>query len=161
VHRTQHRHRQGVERQHQRVAALRQQAVDRVGAALRRRVGVEGRQVGTDAEGPARTAQQQRAHLGVVAHAVQRLQRSLQQGHAQRIQVRGVAQRQRGHAIAHVQADRRVGSRLSSRVPLVAWAAAWFHMRLATSSSITSVAPPPMVRMRASRAMRSTGLPMM
>jgi hypothetical protein len=31
------------------------------------------------------------------------------------------------------------------------------YIRLATSSSITSVAPPPMVRMRASRAMRSIG----
>src|SRR5690606_27244116 len=35
------------------------------------------------------------------------------------------------------------------------------YIRLATSSSITSVAPPPIVRTRASRAIRSTGVPMM
>lgn len=33
--------------------------------------------------------------------------------------------------------------------------------RLATSSSMTSVAPPPIVRILASRAMRSIGVPMM
>src|SRR5262245_57048260 len=35
------------------------------------------------------------------------------------------------------------------------------HIRLATSSSITSVAPPPIVRTRASRTMRSIAVPRM
>lgn len=62
-----------------------------------------------------------------------------------------------GISVEDVQADPTGSSKSSSASPVRRYAS----IRFATSSSITSVAPPPMAWMRASRAMRSMTLPRM
>ena len=84
---------------------------------------------------------------------------------AQRGHRRRVCHRPTPNRVSSVRARRELCGQLIDRLAGLcqsrryARAVTRTHMRLATSSSITSVAPPPMVRMRASRTMRSIGVP--